>query len=366
MPEPIYVTRTRLPEGNDFQKKIQSILQSGWLTNGGQCVRDLEGALSEYLHCPTLLLCNNGTTALMLALQAASLRGKKVAVTAYTYVATLSALLWLDCIPVFIDIDPQSLDMSIEDLEKAFLRHPDIKAVLPVHIYGLSATLEEMALFCKERDVLLIYDGAQAFGSSYKGRSLLDFGDYSICSFHATKIFHTVEGGCVIGHGKNDSKTLGLIRAFGHVNDKYISLGINAKMSELHAAMGLSLLQGTEREIHCRRGIHEQYNALLETLPLKRPRICADLEWNYAYYPIVLPSEKDVLKVQEKLSCENIYPRRYFYPSLNTLSYVRDFYRSCPVSEDIAKRVLCLPLYGGLKEESILRVSESLKSVLLT
>lgn len=353
----IYVTQTRLPDVETFYDRVREIIDSRWITNEGQCVRQLEQALSTYLGCQHLIVCNNGTTALMLALHCAGLRGKKIAVTAFSYVATLSALLWIGCTPIFIDIDPNTLSMSPEQLEQAFTEHPDIAGVLPVHIYGLPCDDTDLSDICRKHKAKLIYDAAHAFGSIWHGRSLLDFGDYSICSFHATKLFHTVEGGCVIAHSEKAKDALSLSRAFGHRDDVHYTLGINAKMSELHAAMGLCLLPQTKTEIALRKKLHAAYTAALDTLPVTRPVPAKDFEWNYAYYPILLPNEKVLLAILSTLASKNIYPRRYFYPALTTLPYVQQWRRPCPVAEDAATRSLCLPLYGKLSIKTALKIA---------
>ena len=300
----------------------------------------------------------------MLALQCAGLAGKKVAVTPYTYVATLSALLWIGCEPVFIDVEPDSLCISQDLLRDRLKKEPDIAGVLPVHVYGLACDVESLGTICKEHGIVLIYDAAQAFGTRYKGKSLLDYGDYSICSFHATKIFHTAEGGCVVSHSAEAHKDLSLARAFGHVNDEHYSLGINAKMSELHAALGLSLLAGTDAEIARRKELHDMYDQALDGLPLKRPSIREGLEWNHAYYPILLPDEESRSRVEQALLAQNIVPRRYFYPALNTLPYVKaEWSVSCSVAEEAARRVLCLPVHGVLSSDCIERISISIREI---
>ncbi len=362
--EAVFVTRSRLPHFEEYGERIKDIFASGWLTNDGQCVRQLEKALSEYLGCPHVIACNNGTTALMLALHCAGLRGKKVAVTPYTYVATLSALLWLSCEPVFVDIDPNTLCLSPEKLEEAFKSHPDIEGVLPVHIYGLACDHDAINDICHKHGAKLIYDGAQGFGSRYLGRSLLDYGDFSICSFHATKIFHTVEGGLVVAHSAEARKQLALARAFGHFGDTHCTLGINAKMSELHAAMGLCILPGTADEIAKRKQIHALYNDALACLSLARPQARPNLDWNHAYYPVLLPDEATLHRVMQALAQKNIHPRRYFYPALTTLPYVEQWHIPCPVAEDMAHRVLCLPIHGELDEATITGIANIIGSTI--
>ncbi len=367
MQRPIYVTKTRLPEPETFSRLCGEIFQRAWITNNGQCVQELERALAAYLGVSHMLVCNNGTMALMLAIQCAGLAGKKVAVTPYTYVATLSALLWLRCIPVFVDIEQDTLCLSPELLRRRFQEEPDIAGVLPVHIYGLACDVESLDAICREYGAVLIYDAAQAFGSRFHGKSLLAYGDYSICSFHATKVFHTAEGGCVVSHSVEAHKALSLARAFGHINDTHYSLGINGKMSELHAAIGLSLLPGTDDEIARRKEVRAMYDAALEGLPLQRPALREGLDWNSAYYPVLLPDEDCRVRAERTLKEHGIHPRRYFYPALNTLPYLQEEWRaSCPVAEDAARRVLCLPMHGELKGKDVInRTAQALHAAML-
>lgn len=355
-----------MPNQEDFFRQCQNIFENSWITNNGSYVRKLECSLSAYLGVSHLLACNNGTTALMLALQCAGLAGKKIAVTPYTYVATLSALLWLGCQPVFVDVEPDTLCLSPSLLRRRLRDEQDIAGVLPVHIYGLACDVETLGAICREQGVALIYDAAQAFGSRYKGRSLLDYGDYSVCSFHATKIFHTAEGGCVIAHTAKAHEALSLARAFGHINDEHYRLGINGKMSELHAAVGLALLPGTNEEIRQRGKLHAVYEEALTNLNLTRPVLCECQEWNNAYYPVLLPDEQSRVLVERILAKQHIYPRRYFYPALNTLPYLNHGWKtSCPVAEDVAKRVLCLPMYGNLERNIIGRIAAVMRDILI-
>lgn len=364
MQRPIYVTKTLLPEPKSFSRLCGEIFQRAWITNNSQCVQELERALAKYLDVSHMLVCNNGTTALMLTIQCAGLAGKKLR-SRPSYVATLSALLWLHCIPVFVDIEPDTLCLSPKLLRRRFQEEPDIAGVLPVHIYGLVCDVESLDAICREYGAILIYDAAQAFGSRYHSKSLLEYGDYSICSFHATKIFHAAEGGCVVSHSADAHNALSLARAFGHINDTHYSLGINGKMSELHAAMCLSLLPGTDAELARRREVRAMYDAALEGLPLQRPVIREGLDWNSAYYPVLLPDEDSRLRVEQTLKEHGIHPRRYFYPSLNTLPYLEDAWRTaCPVAEDAARLVLCLPMYGKLAEEHIERVAHCVQKSL--
>lgn len=361
----IEVTKSRVPEINCFSKKCGEIFESGWLTNNGSCVRELEESLRNYLSLQNILTCNNGTTALMLAIQCAGLAQKKVVLTPYTYVATLSALLWMGCTPVFVDVEPDTLCLSPDLLRLRLRAEPDIAGVLPVQIYGLACDVDEIGKICREAGTKLIYDAAQAFGSRYNGRSLLDYGDFSICSFHATKVFHTTEGGCVTCQSGKDYEDLALARAFGHVGDVHYSLGINGKMSELHAAVGLELLPGTQEEILRRGKLSAVYDMGLEGLNMTRLAIRQGLEWNNAYYPILLPDEQHRFLIERALKGHGVHPRRYFYPSLNTLPYLNQKYKvTCPVAEDAVQRILCLPMFGDLEESDVHNIANCIRNVL--
>ena len=234
-------------------------------------------------------------------------------------------------------MDPKEVEAKISS---------STKAILATHVYGLPSAIEELDGISKMWNIPIIYDAAHAFGSKYNGRSLLSYGDISSCSFHATKLFHTGEGGCLITESDELARKIYLYRQFGHVYDDYFSVGINAKNSEFHAAMGLCVLKDLDKIIEKRKMIATTYDRLFEK---KGVRILQyeDLHIpNYSYYPIVLKSESELLKVKISLEAKGIFPRRYFYPSLNTLPFIR--YQPCPVSEDISRRVLCLPLYYEL------------------
>lgn len=354
-----------MPDQAAFFRLCAECFDNLWVTNNGVLVRRLESALKRHLGIPSLLVCNNGTTALMLALHCAGLTGKKVAVTPYTYVATLSALLWIGCAPVFVDVEPDTLCLSPNLLRQRLREEPDIAGVLPVHVYGLACDVEGLEAVCREYGTPLVYDAAQAFGSRYKGRSLLDYGDYSICSFHATKVFHTAEGGCVVARSPRALRDLSLARAFGHMNDEHYSLGVNGKLSELHAALGLALLEGTGEEIRRRGELRAVYDEALAGLALERPAARAGLEWNNAYYPVLLPDGASRERVEKALAEQHIHPRRYFYPALNKLPYLRDEWRrACPVAEEAAERVLCLPMYGDVEERALERIAFIIRQTL--
>lgn len=359
MDKPVFVTQATLPDCEDFICRIRSIFASRHLTNGGCNVTELEQELARYLKADYLALCANGTLALQLSIRLLGLHGKKVVTTPYTYVATISALLWEGCTPIFADIDASSLCISPEHVREQLRCHPDVAAILPVHVYGNACDVDSLKSLGQEYGIPVLYDGAHAFGTRLRGKQLLTYGDASTCSFHATKLFHTVEGGCVLLRDKNHLKQLRLLRAFGHEGDIYHCLGINAKMSELHAAMGLCLLPIMNEILDQRRHKAATYDASLAKCwehALRRPKLANDLEWNYSYYPVIFPNSSIMQLTINELKAKNIYPRRYFYPSLSRLPYLPNQF--CPTAEDISERVLCLPFWPDMEDVIIEKVSE--------
>jgi len=360
--EPVFVTRALVPDPHEYSEYIKKIFTSRYMTNDGDCVRGLEKELTAHLSIPYLALCSNGTLALQLALHAAGIAGKRVITTPFSYVATVSALLWAGCTPVFADIDEETLCMDPQQLADALSRNADICGILPVHIYGNICDVNPIEKLGKDAGLPVIYDAAQSFGSEYQGRSVLDYGDFAVCSFHATKIFHTGEGGAVIAHTEEQLQALQLLRAGGHIGDTHIRMGTNAKLSELHAALGLCLLHKTADNIAGRKAVSAAYDALLPERGIQRPKLKPGLTYNYAYYPVIFDSEAVVLRVMDALRRENIFPRRYFFPALNTLPYLPER-QSCPVAENVAPRVLCLPLYAELEENTVEKIAAIIKSI---
>jgi dTDP-4-amino-4,6-dideoxygalactose transaminase len=278
---------------------------------------------------------------------------KEVITTPFSYVATTNAILWEGCTPLFVDIEPGTFCIDADKIEAAITK--DTQAILATHVYGFPCDVEKIEAIATKYNLKVIYDGAHAFGCKYKGKSLLNYGDISTCSFHATKLFHTVEGGCIITNDDVIARQLMLYRQFGHVYDDYFSVGINGKNSEFHAAMGLCVLPKIDDIISERKKISQQYDAVFSAI-LQRPLMINESDYNYGYYPIVLKSEKQLLHLVENLKEKNINGRRYFFPSLNELPYLQK--QSCPISEDISKRVLCLPLYFGLNEDEVKMIAE--------
>jgi dTDP-4-amino-4,6-dideoxygalactose transaminase len=363
MSEPIFVTRAVVPDFQEYSGYLEQIFASRHMTNDGICLRRLERELADRLRVAHVALCSNGTMALQIALHAAGMAGKKIATTPFSFVAATSALLWTGCAPVFIDIDEETLCMDPAKLADALDADADIRGLLPVHIYGNICDVESIEKVVKDAGVPLVYDAAQCFGSEYLGRSVLDYGDFAVCSFHATKVFHTGEGGAVIARTEEQLQAVHLLRASGHIGDTHIRLGINAKLSEFHAALGLCLLKRTADNIAGRKKVSALYDALLPERGMRRPGRRPGLAYNYAYYPVIFDSESTVLRAMDVLRRENIFPRRYFFPALNTLPYLPLRGQSCPAAEDVARRALCLPLYAELEESAVGKIAAIIQGI---
>ena len=349
----IYVTKPFLPPEEDYTAMISRIFERRILTNQGPCVRELESRLSEFLRVRHFQYVTNGTIALQLALKALGITGGEVITTPFTYVATISSILWERCTPVFADIEPDNFTIDADKIENAITGNT--VAIMPVHVFGYACNVGKIQEIAGRHSLKVIYDAAHAFASRYNGRSLLDYGDISTCSFHATKLYHTVEGGGIAVRDDAVAEKLELVKRFGHNLDDHICLGINGKQSEFHAAMGLAILPYLKKIIAERKRVSDIYDSLLSG-KVKRPKEQNGLEYNYAYYPAVFRSESELLRVFDRLNADDIFPRRYFYPSLNNLPYLQKSV-SCPVSEDISSRIACLPLYPDLKDEDVTRIA---------
>lgn len=356
----INVTKSFLPPTEEYMKYVSDIFERGWLTNQGPYVAELEEKLKQYLGTPFLNFVSNGTIALQLAIRTLDILEGEIVTTPFSYVATVSSILWERCKPVFVDISPDTFCMDPGKIEAAIT--PSTRAIMGVHVYGYPCDTDTIDDIAKKHNLPVIYDGAQAFASDYLGKSLLSYGTISICSFHATKLFHTIEGGCVITQSKEDYDKVSLMLRFGHNNDDHIQLGINGKNSELHAAMGLCNLKYVPDILAKRKAISEAYDQFLAGV-VQRPIPPEGLKYNYAYYPVFLKDEAALISVRDALNKKQIFPRRYFYPSLNLLPYLPD-YQPCPISEDVASRVLCLPLYSDLSTENVKLVSSIVKDTI--
>ena len=346
----IPVTKPFLPPIQEYQQYLQDIWKRNWLTNNGPLVNELELKLKDYLAVKHLLFVTNGTIAIQLAIKALGLKGK-IITTPFSYVATTSSIVWEGCEPVFVDIDPATCNIDPSKIEAAIT--PDTSAILATHVYGNPCNVEAIDQIAKKRNIKVIYDGAHAFGVLYKGKSIFEYGDISTCSFHATKLFHTVEGGAVVTKDPELLKKIAYLRNFGHDGpDRFADLGINGKNSEFHAAMGLANLKYVDQIIDTRKRLSQHYDKFLGTFQGVKPCISEEVRYNYAYYPLIFNSEALLVKVLDTLNQNWIHPRRYFFPSLEDLPYVHHHVR-CEVSDAISKRALCLPLFDTLTPEEI-------------
>lgn len=350
----IPVTKTFFPPLLDYHKQLDRIWANQWLTNNGELYKELSDKLKTYLGVDYIIPMTNGTLPIQIALNVLA-NGGEVITTPFSYVATISSIVWEKCTPVFVDIDPEYLTIDEEKIEAALTKNTT--AILATHVYGNPCAVSEIERIALKHNLKVIYDAAHCFGVKYKGQSIFNYGDASTCSFHATKLFHTGEGGALFCNNEKFKEKMYYSHNFGHNGpEEYHGLGINAKMSELQAAMGLSVLPYLNKIISERNFICNFYDKYLNFDKIKKKKLREDTEWNYSYYPIIFKSEKELLRVKNNLESLEINPRRYFYPSLNKLPYLNN--SSCPISEDISKRILCLPLYVGLKKDELFKIIE--------
>ncbi|MFC0337261.1 dTDP-4-amino-4,6-dideoxygalactose transaminase [Kushneria avicenniae] len=353
-------TRPFLPPEADYQRYINDMFARQWLTNHGPLVQSFERHLQTWLDIEHCHFVANGTLALQLAFKALALEGE-VITTPFSFVATLNALLWEDLSPVFVDIDPQTLTLDPARIEAAIT--PATSAILATHIYGHPCDVESIEAVARRYGLKVIYDGAHAFGSHHLGRSLLDYGDISITSFHATKLFHTIEGGALFTRSAEIGERIASLRAFGQTG----GAGINAKGSEAHAAMGLALWPWLDHILASRADIAAIYDQWIDDrgLEVVRPGLVPGADINHAYYPILLRSEAQLENVMHHLAERDIHPRRYFYPALNRVEAVSGVAPAMPVAEDVASRVLCLPNFVAMTGEDAEQVMRHLEDALL-
>lgn len=359
----IPVTKTSLPKFEDYVRIIENIWQTVILTNNGSLHKKLKNSLSTILDIKNLQLVGNGTLALQLAIKALSLKDE-IITTPFSYVATTNAILWEGCTPVFVDIDPETFCISPDLIEAAITEKTT--AILATHVYGYPCNVARIQQIADQYGLKVIYDAAHAFGVKLQGESLLNHGDCSTLSFHATKLFHTAEGGAVICRDEETAKRVFLMSKFGHIGeDEYLDIGINAKMSELHAAMGLAVLPKVDEIIAARCERSGWYDRYLADLKLQRPGVVNGLEYNYAYYPVVFNTHESMMAARKLLQAHDIFPRRYFHPSLNTLPFLhKNLQKPCPVSESLSQRVLALPLYVTLTRQEVNMISNCIKNAI--
>jgi dTDP-4-amino-4,6-dideoxygalactose transaminase len=350
----INVTKTFLPPIEEYSKQVQRAWDNQWLTNRGELVLELEKKLKQYLAVSNIIVTNNGTIPLQIALKLLGKKGE-IITTPFSYVATTAAIIWENCTPIFVDIHPEYLTIDETKIEAAIT--DKTTAILATHVFGNPCNVIAIEAIAKKYNLKVIYDAAHCFGVKYYDKSVFDYGDVSTCSFHATKLFHTGEGGAMFANTTDLQNQLFYSHNFGHNGPLvFHGLGINGKISELQAAMGLSVLPYMERIIDERKKIIDFYNENLDLSKVNTLKIRENTDWNYSYYPVIFEREEQLLKVQQVLNENEVFPRRYFYPSLNTIDYTNGM--KMPISENIASRILCLPLYIGLSIVELEKIIE--------
>lgn len=360
--KPIYVTQPHLPPLEEFYPYLEKIWENKILTNGGPFHQQLERALCEYLGVEHLALFSNGTIALVTALQALRITGE-VITTPYSFVATAHSLLWNGIKPVFVDVDPVTLNLDPARIEAAIT--PQTTAIMPVHCYGNPCNVEAIQKIADNYNLRVIYDAAHAFGVQTKNGSVLKYGDLSVLSFHATKVFNTFEGGAIICPDAKTKLRIDQLKNFGFVDElTVVAPGINGKMSEINAAFGMLQLQGVDQAIARRQEIDTMYRRLLKNVKGIRCLDDAGQEVsNYSYFPILVeddyPLDRDALF--QKLKDQSVFARRYFYPLISDFPMYRGLpsanSANLPIANRAAKQVLCLPIYPNLADDDVERVA---------
>lgn len=356
----IYVTQPTLAPLEEVNELMKGIWSSGIMTHNGPLVQRFEKECATKLGAPNLVSCTNGTVGLQMAIRALRLKGE-IITTPFTFIATINSILWEGCTPVFVDIDPQTLCIDPKKIEEKITYHT--VAIMPVHVFGNCCDIEAIDEIAKRHNLKVIYDACHSVGVRYKGQSIFNYGDISVTSFHATKMLNTAEGGGCFTLNQELDEKLRRIRFFGFENHAdIVEDGTNGKMTEVHAAIGLANLKYLDDALKDRKTKYAMYKeALSQNESLSFQKINEDC--NYSYFPVMFRNEKTLLKVQAKLNEQHIYPRRYFYPSVNTFTRLVP-YTSMPVSEDVASRILCLPLYYTLSIKDIERIVETIHNQL--
>lgn len=353
----ILFTRPFLPPIEEYTALLNEIWLRQWVTNNGPLVQRLEAELATFLGVSRVLYTTNGTIALQIALKAMNIT-KEIITTPFSFVATTSSVVWEGCKPIFVDIDPLTLNIDPSKIEAAIT--PSTEAILATHCFGNPCDIEAIEKVAAKRKLKVLYDAAHCFGSVFKGKSVFDYGDVSIASFHATKVYHTIEGGAIFTKNENLLRRMAYMRNFGHDGpERFNGMGINGKNSEFHAAMGLCNLRYANEILEVRKRQCKIYDMHLANVNIKKPLCTEGSIPNSSYYPIILHDEDTALRVKNALESKEIFPRRYFYPTLSSLDYVPK--SETPIANDVARRILCLPLFHSLKEEDQALIADIVK-----
>lgn len=349
----INVTKASLPDKQKLLGYIDKIYESAWLTNNGEFCQELEARLKHFLGVKNIILVANGTLALQIAYKALGLTGS-VITTPFSFVATASSLTWEGLKPIFSDITADTWNLDPKKIASAI--RPDTSAIVPVHVFGNPCEVEEIERIAVENRLKIVYDGAHAFDIKYRGESILNWGDATTLSFHATKLFHTIEGGAIITSDDELARKIRLLINFGITGPESIEcVGINCKINEFQAVMGLCILDEFAKISRTRKQLWETYQRDLESV-VTFQKWHAAASQNYHYLPVLFEDENQLKRVQNALNKESIVPRRYFYPSLDTLDFFSGS-KVMAVSRDIAARILCLPISADLSIEEVARIT---------
>jgi len=363
----IFVTQPSLPDLAEFIPYLQKIWDSKWLTNNGPFHQKFENKLADFLGVKYVSLFTNGTLALITALQVLRITGE-VITTPFSFVATTHSLCWNNIKPIFVDIEPEYYNLDPEKIERAITSKTT--AILPVHVYGNPCNVKRIQEIADEYSLKLIYDSAHAFGVEVNNKSILTFGDLSILSFHATKVFHTFEGGAIVCHDENMKQKIDFLKNFGFEDEtSVVAPGINAKMNEFQAALGLVQLNHIDEEIAKRKRITNYYRKKLKDTPgIRFLQDSPKVKQNYSYMPIFI-DEKNFGKSRDalykSLKKNNIFTRRYFYPLISNFEPYKNYesskFENLPIANKIAEQVLCLPICADLNFSQIDRIIAIIK-----
>jgi len=354
--ENIYVTMPTLAPLDELNPLLEGIWKRGILTHNGPLVQQFEKEIAQFLNIRNMVAVSNGTIAIQMGIKALELKGE-IITTPFTFIATLSSIIWEHCTPVFVDIDPETFNIDPRKIEERITNKTS--AILPVHVFGNPCDIEGIEKIAKQYNLKVLYDAAHAVGVSYNGKNILEYGDISATSFHATKMLNTVEGGGCVTNDDDLHEKLKRIRFFGYDNNKdVVEDGFNGKMTEVHAAVGLANLKYLQLALDDRKKKYLLYKEILSSKEQIRFQKI-NQNCNYSYFPILFPTEEVLLKAERALNSQKIFPRRYFYPSVNTFTKIVPYF-PLPQSEYISKRILCLPLYFELREEQIIYIAEVL------
>ena len=352
--KPVYVTQPSLAPLEEYVEELKKVWESGILTHNGPLVQKLENKICNKLGIKNFVAVSNGTIAIQMAIKALQLKGE-IITPAFTWIATVSAIKWEGCVPVFCDIDPKTLNIDTSEIEKHITEKT--VAIMPVHVFGNPCKVEEIDDIASKYNLKVIYDAAHAIGTTYNNQSVLEYGDISATSLHATKLINSAEGGGCIAKDEELISRLEKIRFFGHSDDKkdIVLDGFNGKLTEVHAALGLANLKYYDNVLSKREKLYYHYINKLNNGEIEFQSL--EPGANFSYFPIILQNETTLINIEKTLNENNIFPRRYFYPSVNLFNKIVD-YSQCQYSENISEKILCLPLYTNLKIDDIDRITD--------